>query len=241
MTNRAVASWILFAALLAGGCATQPTPQPGASCAKLTVEAKPKSGVKQRVARVPVYDAAPRPTSAKGQFELVDYSSLGNIIVWIEPAPLDGVRKPALDLAIDAAHPSTELQPASVGQEIVFHNKGSAPLSLYSVSDNNDFDLPSIPAGAEGRYTVRGEGLIEILADPSQPPIALVYAAPSPRVAAARTGQTVIFNNVAPGSYRAVAWHPRLPGKSIDLALSPDRVCCATITIGVNNIASPEP
>jgi hypothetical protein len=244
MKTRLVISVLPLSVLIAGCATTTPAPRvPGACCAVLEVHAKPKAGVKEHFARVPVYDAAPQLSKPKGQFEHVDYTSLGNIVVWLEPVAPAAKRSAAptksLRLPIDAAHPSSEVRPASVGQEIVFRNAGSSPLSLYSVSDNNDFDLPAIPPGGEARYAMRGEGLIEILSDPSQPPVALVYAAPSPWVAAARAGQTVTFDDVAPpGDYRAVAWHPRLPGKTTDVTLLPGKVRSVTLDVGVNNIAS---
>ena len=38
--------------------------------------------------------------------------------------------------------------------------------------------------------------MIEVLADPSQPPVATMYAVPSPWVARTRSGETVVFDDV---------------------------------------------
>src|SRR5688500_2525505 len=71
------------------GCAARPSPKPRGDGAAIVVEvvAKPKEGTKvHRFAKVPVYDAAPQPAPPSGQFELVDYSALDDVSVWLEPA-----------------------------------------------------------------------------------------------------------------------------------------------------------
>jgi hypothetical protein len=191
--------------------------------------------------------AAPSP--AASQYERIDYAKLGDIIVWLAPA--DPATDPAADsaastslapsrspllVAVDAARPSDVVQPASVGQEVVFRNAGTAPVSLYSVSEGNDFDAGEVAPGAEWRQTIAAEGLIELLVDPGRPPVALVYAAPSPWVARARSGETVTFDDVTPGAYRAMSWHPRLPGSSSEVRLAPDQVTRATLAVGVKDL-----
>src|SRR5687768_7489056 len=155
----AVCACLLAQALV--GCAADPAPKPraGAAAVVLEVVAAPKKGAKaNRFTRVPVYDAAPQPAAPSGQFELVDYSALGDVIVWLEPAgagdvttageTASGARPivpPPSPLAVDVAadaHPD-DVRGATVGQEIVFRNRGAGAVSLYSVSDDNDFDLPA--------------------------------------------------------------------------------------------------
>ena len=253
------------------GCAARQSPKPDADAAAIVVEvvAKPKEGAKvhSRFARVPVYDAAPQPAPPSGQFELVDYSALDDVIVWLEPAgagdetpsgetagPSDAVRDstgnagpvtvPALSpltVEITAGIHPDDVRAASVGQEIVFRNRGAEALSLYSVSDDNDFDLPGIPPGGEARYIVRAAGMIEVLADPSDPPVAMVYAVDSPWVARTRSGGRVVFNDVIPGSYEAVSWHPRLPGSTAPLTLAPGGVTRVALNVGVNVLAKDQP
>ena len=244
--TRAAAS-VAVGALVAlgiGGCAARPVePRPGAAVVVLEVGAKPKSGGAERFARVPVYDAAPRPAAASGQFERVDYAALDDIVVWLEPAADVAGATPAtlpapLLVQIDPAKTSDDVRAASVGQEIVFHNRGNTPASLYSVSDDNDFESLAIDSGGSGRYTVRAPGLIEVLADPSQPPVAVIYAVPTPWVACTCAGESVVFRDVPPGAYQALSWHPRLPGKSASLSLAPDQVTRSTLDVGVKNISA---
>ena len=253
------------------GCAASRSPKPSSDAAAIVVEvvAKPKEGAKvhSRFAHVPVYDAAPQPAPPSGQFELVDYSALDDVIVWLEPAgasdatptgattgPIDAAgdgRRSAAPVTVPALSPlRVEITPgvhpddvraASVGQEIVFRNRGAQAVSLYSVSDDNDFDLPGIPPGGEARYTVRAAGMIEVLADPSDPPVATVYAVDSPWVARTRSGKRVVFNDVTPGSYEAVSWHPRLPGSTAPLTLAPGGVTRVALNVGVNVLAEDQP
>lgn len=256
------------------GCAAQPSPKPRAGAAAVVIEvvAEPKAGAKaHRFTRVPVYDAAPRPAAPSGRYELVDYSALDDVIVWLEPAgagagdgdattevettgqaasPGDAetnaappIIPPPSPLALDVdarVHPD-DVRAAAVGQEIVFRNRGAQAVSLYSVSDDNDFDLPEIPPGGEGRYIVRAAGMIEVLADPSDPPVATVYAVPSPWVARTRSGGRVVFNDVTPGFYEAMSWHPRLPGSTALVTLAPGAVARAELNVGVNVLAEDQP
>jgi hypothetical protein len=248
MSWRAAMTWrvapVAVAALAVVGCARRVAEPPRAGTANVVLEvgAKPKAGAAERLARVPVYDAAPRPAAVmSGQFERVDYADLGDIIVWLEPAPADAPRFSPVVVAVDPARSPEAVHAASVGREVVFRNRGDAPVSLYSVSDENDFELPDIPPGGEARYTVRAPGLIEVLADPSRPPVATLYAAPSPWVRRARAGESVLFRDVPPGTYEAVSWHPRLPGKSASLSLAPDQVTRSTLDVGVKNISAEGP
>ena len=123
----------------------------------------------------------------------------------------------------------------------MFRNRGAEPVSLYSVSDDNDFELPEIAPGGEARYTVRSEGLIEVLADSADPPVATLYAAPSAWVARTRSGGRVVFNDVTPGSYEAMSWHPRLPGSTAPVSAAPGAVARAALKVGVNVLAEEQP
>ena len=272
-TATAVVLCACLMTLAVAGCAAGPSPKPRGDGAAIVVEvvAKPKEGTKvHRFAKVPVYDAAPQPAPPSGQFELVDYSALDDVIVWLEPAkaasatpdgettaPVDATRDgknnaggvtaapppPPPPLTVEVAggaHPD-DVRAASVGQELVFRNRGPEAVSIYSVSDDNDFDLPEIPAGGEARYTVRAAGMIEVLADPADPPVALVYAVESAWVARTRSGGRVVFGDVPPGSYEAVSWHPRLPGSTAPLTLAPGGVTRVALNVGVNALAEDQP
>jgi hypothetical protein len=227
--------WICLLVALAMGCHARP--DAGMAAAEVRVIAKPKAGLTEGFARVPVYDAAPVRPAAAGAFEHVDYSQLTDIIVWLQPATTGAAITPSsLSLDIDPGNPSATVHPASVGGKVLFHNRSSHAVAIYSVSDGNEFELPAIAPGATGEYTIRSEGMIELLSDPARPPIAQLYAAPSPWVARVRSGRSIMFNHVPPGQYQAICWHPRLPGSSAELTLSAGELARSTLTVGVNSL-----
>ena len=54
---------------------------------------------------------------------------------------------------------NNSIKATSVGQTIVVTNRGAKAMSVYSVSDGNDFDLGSLAPGGQGTYVVRSAGL----------------------------------------------------------------------------------
>lgn len=233
----ALASFVVISTTVTG-CESSPR-STSTSAVNVHVVAKPKAGTPERFTHVAVYDAAPAPAAAAtGTYERVDYNNLSDIIVWLEPVvPTSPVTPPPHTMNVDPQKPSGYVHAASVGQTIEFRNTSSQPIVLYSVSEGNEFELPPIAPGAMASYVPKTEGLIEILADPAKPPIAQMYVAPSPWVSRARSGRTVTFDNVPPGDYRIVAWHPRLPGSTSTTTVQPGTVTNSTVTIGVNALS----
>jgi len=227
---------LIFAILMLPlvGCQSGPTPAAGLSGLRITVIAEPKAGVKDAGARVGVYDT---PAKEHGQFERVDYSALDDIVVWAEPAfpMLRQPMLPPLTIEVSAKKSVENLTAAgSIGQRLIVHNNGSAAGNFYSVSDGNEFDLGSIPAGGRGEYTIQSGGLIEILSASAKDPVAQVYAATSRWVALTHSDATVDFTDLPPGQYKIYSWHPRLPGTEANVTLSPNQVAKVSIKVGVN-------
>jgi hypothetical protein len=200
------------------------------------VRAEPKTGAGPSPQKVNVYDA-PK-TTDRGAFTQIDYFDLDNIVVWLErtsgttPAPAA-----AVTIDIDPAKTSSSLEDVvTVGQQLVLRNAGTSPQTIYSVSDGNDFDFEAVPANGEARYTVRSPGLIEILTGSSMDYPVKIYAAPSPWVRLAHSGQTVAFKDLEPGQYRLYSWHPRLPGSQTDVTLIADHTSDASIDVSVNSL-----
>jgi hypothetical protein len=247
----------LTGGLFTGGCANCCVkPEPGAAAVVLDVKAKPKAGTKaEHFTRVPVYDAAPRAAKPTGEYEHVDYDALGDIVVWLEPAsgtgeaaateaapiPSPSAPRKAMEVKVSAGRQADRIYAAHVGQPVVLFNAGDQAVSLYSVSDGNDFELAPLPPGYAATIESKTEGLIEVLADPSQPPVATIYAAPTKYAARARSGKTVVFKDVPPGAYQAVAWHPRLPGSTANVGeVAAGQVKRATLQLGVNDLPKVE-
>jgi hypothetical protein len=167
-------------------------------------------------------------TPQTGAYETVDYDNVEDIIVYLEGAQSSVAPPRTVDLKSGA------IVPVSVGQKLSFRNTGSQPTPIYSVSEGNEFDVKSVPAGGTTDYTVQSPGPIEVLTDPAKDPVLRLYAAPSRFVTATRSGKSVDFTDVPPGSYTAVAWHPRLPSGQTAVTLAADQAAKATVKVGVN-------
>ncbi|HEY2588669.1 MAG TPA: carboxypeptidase-like regulatory domain-containing protein [Tepidisphaeraceae bacterium] len=248
MTRRYGILFGLAMALLTG---CQAGPHPGLAALKVTARAEPKQGVPMQSSEVGVYD---RPASSHyggggGAFEKVDYASLANIVVWIQPAGATPTTMPAgappgppvrIDVG-DKPSGDDKVIGAGVGQQLIFVNRTARAMTIYSVSDGNDFDLGRVPPGGERNYVVHSPGLIEVLTDSSDQPLARVYAAPNSHVAVTHSGGEVTFNDLPPGQYRVLSWHPRLPGSEATVDLRPNQVQSMTITVGVNALPKEYP
>lgn len=228
---------ILAMGLLAAGCQTTPPLAPGRAGLVVHVLAQPKTGAQPPPQKVAVFDT-PAPQDY-GDFAKVDYSDLGQIVVWLEPTNGPSEQKTLNPITVDI-NPSKAVSGvrhvASVGQQLILRNASSSPQTIYSVSDGNDFDFESVPAGGQVSYTARSPGLVEILTNsPSATPVQ-VYIAPSPWVRLTRSGETFQFDNLPPGQYRLISWHPRLPGSKETVTLTPDHVTDTSIDVSVNSL-----
>ena len=228
---------ILAIGLLAAGCQTIPPVMPGRSDLVVHVLAQPKTGAQPPPQKVAVFDT-PAPQDY-GDFAKVDYSDLGQIVVWLEPTngPAELKKSSPVNIDIDPSKAVNGVRHvASVGQTIILRNASSSPQTIYSVSDGNDFDFESVPAGGKVSYAARSPGLVEILTNsPSAIPVQ-IYVAPSPWVRLARSGETIQFDNLPPGQYRLVSWHPRLPGTQETVTLTPGHVTNTSIDVSVNSL-----
>jgi hypothetical protein len=238
----ALATCVFLCSLGAIGCAgTSPPSSNSTATARIHVIAKPKAGVKAPLARVAVYDAAPSQSTntGGGTYERIDYNNLADIMVWLEPKAKTTIAPPApTDIVITTLHESDHVHPGSIGQTINFRNKTDRPLNLYSVSEGNEFELPTVAPGASATYVPKNEGYVEVLFDPARQPIAALYIAPSPWIAHTRSNKTVTFKDVPPGEYEIVTWHPRLPGSAQTIKLSAGQTSESTAKVGVNALSN---
>ena len=234
-------TWLNILACLAG-CQSMPQPSPGMAALRVNVIAEPKSGYKSADS-VSVYDnIGSSPSLGEGAYERVNYSALDEIVVWAEPSGAGGGSRATATIDVNAAKPSRNVDRAvAIGQRIVLRNQGTKPANIYSVSDGNEFDLGTIPAGGAGEYTIKSAGVIEILCLGAKEPVALIYAAPTGWVSLTRSGKSVDFNDLPPGQCRVFSWHPRLPGSETSVLLSPNQVGTASIRVGVNALPKVAP
>lgn len=214
-----------------------PAPPAGLSTLQVKVIAEPKAGVQAPAGHPQTFDT---PGTGSGSFTRVNYADLDQIVVWLEPADETAPRRPAATesiIDINPSHPASGISAVtSVGATVVFRNTSGRPQTIYSVSDGNEFDRESVPAGGRASYTVRSTGRIDVLTDASPDPAAELYAAPVANVRLTHAGETIDFVDLPPGTYRLSSWHPRLPGTQTGVVLSPGQVTDAAIKVGVNSL-----
>ena len=107
---------------------------------------------------------------------------------------------------------------------------------IYSLSDANAFDLGVVLPGRVVSYQTVSPGLIEVLCESRDEPIALVYVAPTRWVERSRSGTDVVFTDLPPGRCRVACWHGRLPGSHADVLLVADKTTRAVVSVGVNTL-----
>jgi hypothetical protein len=237
-----IVSWCGLFGIL--GCQATPRPSPGMAALRVNVVAEPKAGAKPAGESGAGYDGAPGAASyGEGAFERVNYSALDEIVVWAEPSgALQTTGAAPVTIQIDAGKPSRNIDRAvGVGQKLIMRNHGAQPANIYSVSEKNEFDLGSVPAGASAEYLVKSPGIIEILCPTVKDPVAQVYAAPTRWVSLTRAGRSVDFNDLPPGLCRLISWHPRLPGSETSITLSADQFAITSIKVGVNALPKVAP
>lgn len=246
----AIRTLVACATLLAAvGCAPSLRVAPGLAGVRVQVRAAPKAGYVPPSEDVVVdsygrVDMLAPDVPASGPFAHYDYRTLDGIVVALAPAAgVPSSRPPAAaavtippqsSAAAASSAAATPIVAVSVGGTLTIRNNSSTPESVYSVSPGNTFDLGAIAPGASASHTLTAVGVVEILADSRDAPLACVYVAPSPWVAVARAGSRADFEDVPPGRCQATAWHPRLPGMERTLSLVADRATETTLTIGVN-------
>jgi hypothetical protein len=201
---------------------------------ELRVVAEPRRGLQQRSADS--YSGL----GTSDPFTQVDYESLSGIVVWIEPLDDRASAPPsvaATPIALDDAPRPRQLPPwqgVAVGTRLIFQNQSSRGQAIYSMSEGNEFDLGTIPAGNQAEYVVRSQGSIEVLSESLPQPIARLFAAPGWQVQTVRAGATTRFANLPPGRYRVACWHERLPGSEQLVSLSPDKWSALSLKVSVN-------
>jgi len=240
-TALAFAAPILFCI----GCEAPVRIQPGFSALRVAVRAKPKAGYVAPSSGSPSddpYGFRSTPdggTEEAGPFERVDYDHLGDIVVWLEPAAGATMPSPPSPPQADIAFggpPSAEtpLAVTCVGGRIIVHNRGATAETIYSLSPANEFDLGPVEPGGAKEHLAKSPGVIELLSESRNNPVGQVYVAPSPWVKRSRSGERVVFNDLVPGRYRVITWHPRLPGSQTEVTLTADELGRTQVFVGVD-------
>ncbi len=218
------------------GCEAPVRIRPGLAAVRVRVVAEPKRGYSKP--RTDEYGVSDGPPNA-GAYERVDYSTLGDIVIWAAPVegPAYTPHSPTVTLRVTdtpAREDGLPLYATGVGGKLVVRNDGAQVRHLYSVSHANGFDLGAIPPGQEASHLVRTPGVIELLDTTRSDPVAVIFVAQTPWVRVSHNRETVTFTDLPPGSCQVKCWHPRLPASGATVTLLADQVSKTRVTVGVN-------
>jgi hypothetical protein len=217
--------WFTFVVVGLIGCASKsgapPPAAPDRATLVVTVRAEPKKGWHD-----PKHDSAYAGMSDIGQgkqFETVDYETLDEIVVWVEPVGWDNPNR--IPFRFDSARAS-QLQVAVAGAGWLV-----APGSdVYLRSeDGRVFELEKADQVPPGQ-------LVELVSDRDSRRVGRVFLAPTPFVQTARSGQKVKFGGLPRGAAKVVCWHPRLPGSQTTVNLAAGGTTTAGVTVSVNSL-----
>ncbi len=191
----------LAALLLALGCASAPSAEPGSAVLWGYVQLVPKAGVD------PAHDdySDRRVRDAKR----IDYSQTGYAIAYVERPPAEPATP--LQLVIEPGPRGPELRPALgavlASQRIAIENR-SAKTQIVSAPGASWLAAVAPGEAAEIAPAELGELAIHVLGADAAP--ALVWVSPG-AFAVAGAGGRYELRGLAPGSFAVRAWHPRLP------------------------------
>lgn len=235
--------WSTVAACLAG-CGGLPSGQSGV---KVLIKAEPKAGYTMDVKAADVYAARPdmedATTAKRDPFRPLDYRNLADIVVYLVPdggsAAAAPVPKP---MVIDAAPGSSaarwRVAVSAVGGELRVENSSASPRAVYLRTEAGVLsDVGEIPPRGSLSATLSVPGAITVWAESGKPEddrLGEVFVAPNGWVAVGVSGGSATFAPCPPGNYTLHTWHPRLPGQSQKLTLTPDRYIETTAVVTVN-------
>jgi len=215
----------------------------------VTVRAEPKKGYVPPEDPDQGYggtDSAP-PQPAGHAYHRIDYHRLDGVLVWAEPLD-DAARSSAATatpmnavVEVDPAKPARaeDFQVASVGGRVSLSGPPPKSGKAYIIRTGSGA-LAEVAPGGQG-YAATAPGLVEILSDDADDPLATAYVTPTPWARKTTQGQRVAIP-LPPGRYRVTVWHPILPGGSQDVEVAPGstKMSPLTLTFGVNSLPKPK-
>ena len=210
---------------------------PGRAALAVTVRAEPKKGWRDPRTHDTQYETSM--IGAGRAYETVEYAQLDDIVVWVESSEAS---QAAQTITLDVARPGTPIVVSGTRDTWQLDNAGADPLPVYARFESGQVvDLGTIAPRGSVRHVPTSTGYVELLSDARAEPLARLYVAPIPTVSGDRArvvrgGTKAEFNDLAPGSARVAAWHPRLPGSSAAVNLTAGATNSATLVVGVNQL-----
>jgi hypothetical protein len=232
MIRRALAG--IFAAILLTGC------QAAGPGIQVQVRAEPKAGYTPPAAGNVGYGGSDLPTAEvhDHDFHLIDYRQLDGVVVFVEPAGgATAAGTPPLDVAVNLfkTYPGN-VNLASVGGRVTLNGPQTSGSYLLRTDSGQLIDVPA----DKPVYVPAKPGMVEILGDESDDPVATIFVSPTPWAKKTVAPQGATFAPLPEGKYRVTAWHPILPGSSQVVDVGPGALSKLTLTVGVNSLPKPK-
>lgn len=230
----ALIRFLPVAALALCGCQGPQPIRADLAAAAVRVEAVAKSGYREGASDG--YTASDAPLNA-GAFERVDYGSLRDIVVWVEPAGGSSVARAAANGEVVLTAQPVRTPPVvlvSVGGALSVENRGSLTEEVYSVAEGLAVNLGAIAPGEKRQVTLERPGVFELLSSTRAAPLATIFVTPSPWAMVSAAGKTLLFNDLPPGAATVHAWHLRLPAESAKISLPAGGGARLQLRVGVD-------
>lgn len=171
-------------------------------------------------------------------FHLIDYQNLRDVVVWAHPGGIKAQSSspPPLDAEVKLVAAEGTVYAMSVDGRLVLKNIGKKQQNVLLRGPGDELTELTVAPGAQAEHTPTKPGVVEVVREQDEEPIANVYVAPTPYARVVRAGEQVTFTGLLPGSYSVGAWHPILPGSTTTVQVAKGQTAKATLTVGVNSL-----
>jgi len=219
---------------------------------------KKKKGQDPYAAPEPPKDKKAPPPPPPPRFPRIDYGSLPEIVVWVEPAP--GAARPSREEAEapaallstetvreqvtleldDPSKPSKGARVIARGSLFKITNLSDETLTIFSVSEGNGFDSGPLRPGESFEWRPAASGVVELLCDEFAAWKHALVVVPTLRHAELTSGRMFRFDDLPLGVYRVSAWHWRLPSAIQTVEVHAAKWASAELTLSVDALGGAE-
>jgi len=150
---------------------------------------------------------------------------ISDAVVWIESrqgTTVDSNPPRTLDIAINDKVYAPHVVVAPVGSTVRFPNHDPFNHNVFSVSDQNSFDLGLYGRGETKTKTFTQGGLVRVFCNVHPRMVAYVVLVNNRYFTQPGTDGSFVIAEVPPGRYRLHVWHERVPDEAVqDVLVGP--------------------
>ena len=178
--------------------------------------------------------------------ERMNYSEMHDFVVYIlgpVGAPPQPPEKPAQVVTSrvlqKGAMFSPHVLPIVVGTTVEWPNNDDILHNVFSVSEENRFDLGLYKSPKIERFTFQHPGRVDVFCSIHTRMSCIVLVLENPYFATTNEKKAYIIPNVPPGRYKLKAWHERLPSQIRDISVPEAGQVKADFVLGISNSPNP--